>query len=305
MTLTLALLLDALFGEPHWLWSRLPHPAVLMGRVIGALDRGFNRGTRRQLRGALSLAILCMGALILGYLLSLLGPVVEALVAAILLAQKSLTQHIRAVSDGLRRSLPDGRKEVSLVVSRNTDAMTEPDVARAAIESAAENLSDGVVAPAFWFLLGGLPGLLLYKAVNTADSMIGYRTPRYEAFGWATARTDDVLNLIPARLTGFAIAVIGGQQRRWSEITADARRHRSPNAGWPEAAMARTLGIALAGPRRYDGQLQDLAWVNGAADRSIGPTEIDHSVTILWKAWGILIAIAASIAAVQLALMPW
>ena len=298
MPLILALLLDAALGEPDWLWSRIAHPAVMMGRAVGWLDRHLNTGRARRARGVAALVLLAGGAVALGLALSWFGPIVETLCAAILLAQRSLAQHVTAVADALRISMPDGRKAVSFIVSRDCSEMTPSQVSRAAIESASENLSDGVIAPAFWFLIAGLPGLLAYKAINTADSMIGYRTERYGDFGWASARTDDLVNLIPARLTGLMIAALSGQMRAWPDIVADARKHRSPNAGWPEAAMARALGIALAGPRSYDGQMQPLAWVNGSARREIGPEDINATVIILWKVWGLtlLLAIASAIA---------
>ncbi len=285
--LVLAMLLDALLGEPRWLWTRLPHPAVLMGRAVAALDQRLNHPSRQRLKGILALLLLAGGALALGALLSLGGPLVEIVIAAILLAQKSLVQHVQGVADGLRLSTGDGRLAVSMIVSRDTRAMSDAQIARSAIESAAENLSDGVIAPAFWFLLGGLPGLLLYKAVNTADSMIGYRTPRHAAFGWAAARCDDLLNLAPARLTALLIALPARQLGNWRAIAADAALHRSPNAGWPEAAMARALNLALAGPRSYDGRMQDLAWVNGGARREIGAADIDAAVKVLWRAWAV------------------
>ncbi|MCL4139697.1 UNVERIFIED_CONTAM: hypothetical protein GTU68_035649 [Idotea baltica] len=296
LLLALALTLDALLGEPRWLWSRLPHPAVLAGRAVGRLDRALNTGTVRRIKGALAVLILVAGAAAVGHLLTFGGPVVETLCAAILLAQKSLVQHVAAVAKALRRSLPDARKTVAMIVSRDCRDMTEPQIARSAIESAAENLSDGVVAPAFWFLIGGLPGILVYKAVNTADSMIGYRNDRYLAFGWAAARLDDVLNLIPARLTGLMIALLAGQLRQWPAITQDARAHRSPNAGWPEAAMARALDLALAGPRSYDGKLRQLAWVNGDARKDIGASDIDAAVKMLWRVWALMLALVIAIA---------
>ena len=292
-TLTLALMLDAVLGEPRWLWSRLPHPAVVMGRAVGWLDRRLNRGGALRLRGVLALVLLVLGALAVGGALSRLGPVAEVVVAAILLAQRSLAEHVAAVADGLRLSVGEGRRAVARIVSRDTAAMGESEVARAALESAAENLSDGVIAPAFWFLVGGLPGLLVYKVVNTADSMIGYRNARYEQFGWASARMDDLLNLVPARLTGAIIALLGGVAGDWRGIVADARRHRSPNAGWPEAAMSRALGVALAGPRSYDGQMRDLAWVNGAGRREIGAEEIEAGVAMLWSVWRVTLIFCA------------
>lgn len=294
--LAAAMLLDAVLGEPDWLWSRLPHPAVLAGRAVGWLDRRLNVGGYRRQKGAFATAILAGGALALGYGLGLLGPLVEIFAAAVLLAQRSLVQHVEAVAVALRRSVEDGRLVVARIVSRDSRDMTREQVARAAIESAAENLSDGVVAPAFWFLVAGLPGLLIYKAINTADSMIGYRNARYEAFGWAAARSDDILNLVPARLTGLLIALVSRRLGRWRGIAADARGHRSPNAGWPEAAMARALGVALAGPRSYDGQRREMAWINGAARHDIGAAETDAAVAVLWRVWAALLALVIAIA---------
>ena len=297
LMLALALLLDACFGEPRWLWDRLPHPAVLAGRLIGAADARLNTGEGRRLKGILLVAGLVLLGWGLGWFIALFGWLAQVLVAAVLLAQRSLVQHVRAVALGLRMSPGEGRRAVARIVSRDTSAMQPADMARAAIESGAENASDGVMAPAFWFLVAGLPGMLVYKLVNTADSMIGYRTPRHEDFGWAAARLDDLLNLIPARLTALALAALSGRLSDWSAIVAEARRHRSPNAGWPEAAMARVLDVALAGPRSYDGQMRELAWVNGQARREIGAAEIDAAVSCLWRSWlaGLLLVLAMAL----------
>ncbi|MEM8730504.1 MAG: adenosylcobinamide-phosphate synthase CbiB [Pseudomonadota bacterium] len=301
LSLVLAMVLDAALGEPRWLWSRLPHPAVLMGRAVSGLETRLNRPlthpTRQRIKGILALLVLILGAGGLGWALAQAGPVVEILVAAILLAQRSLVDHVRAVADGLRQDLAAGRAAVAQIVSRDTSDMDAPRIARSAIESAAENLSDGVIAPAFWFLVAGLPGLIIYKVVNTADSMIGYRTERYATFGWAAARLDDVLNLIPARLTAMLISVSSGQGLDRAS-RADARRHKSPNAGWPEAAMARVLDVALAGPRSYDGALRDLAWVNGTARRDIGAAEIDAAVACLWRSWALALLLVLILALV-------
>ncbi|SLN74249.1 adenosylcobinamide-phosphate synthase CbiB [Ruegeria meonggei] len=291
--LVCAMCLDAALGEPNWLWSRVRHPAVLMGNIIGWLDTRLNQRSQRRLKGIAVVLLMVCGAVVLGRGLAMLGPVVELVLCAILLAQKSLVSHVRAVGDGLRASLEDGRAKVAMIVSRDTTDMTEAQVARSAIESAAENLSDGVIAPAFWFLIAGLPGLLVYKAINTADSMIGYRTEKYHAFGWAAARLDDLLNLIPARLTYVMIVALSGQWARWSDMVADARRHISPNAGWPEAAMARALDVALAGPRSYDGQLRDLAWVNGEAPHEIGAPEVFRACDMLWRVWGLALGLVS------------
>ncbi len=293
LLLAIAMCLDAALGEPDWLWSRLRHPAVLIGAVIGWLDKQLNHGSNRRLRGVAVVILLVAGGLILGSLLARLGPVAEIIICAILLAQKSLVTHVRDVGDALRRSLPEGRDMVARIVSRDTSGMTQAQVARSAIESAAENLSDGVIAPAFWFLTAGLPGLLIYKAINTADSMIGYRNEKYLEFGWASARLDDLLNLVPARLTCLMIVTLSGQWNNWPNIVADARRHISPNAGWPEAAMARALNVALAGPRSYHGQVRDLAWVNGNARKEIGAYEVFRASGVLWKVWGLALGVVS------------
>ncbi len=296
MILPIAMLLDACLGEPNWLWSRLPHPAVLMGRAIKWGDDRFNRGMMRRLRGVLLVCALASVAITLGWVLTALGPIAETLMAAILIAQRSLCDHVQAVATGLRQSLSQGRHAVSMIVSRDTSQMDQSQICRAAIESAAENLSDGVIAPVFWFAIAGLPGLMFYKMINTADSMIGYRTPKHQAFGWAAARLDDVLNLAPARLTALMIALLGGQIRDWTAIVKDARQHRSPNAGWPEAAMARTLGIALSGPRSYHGETTQFPWVNDAGRIPLMAPDIDAAIRILWQVWGLSLLIVVAIA---------
>ena len=302
MSILLAMILDALFGEPRAIWSRWPHPAVLMGRAVGWLDARLNAAPGQRLKGVAAVAVLVAGAVLLGLALHALPfALAEILVGAVLLAQKSLADHVRAVADALRLSVGDGRRSVAMIVGRDTAAMDGPAVARAAIESAAENLSDGVIAPLFWFLIGGLPGLLVYKAVNTADSMIGHRTPRHEAFGWAAARLDDALNWVPARLTALMIWAGHGRPGVWSDIVADARRHRSPNAGWPEAAMARVLDLALSGPRSYGGRLTDFPFVHPEGSRDPGPAAIDAAVAALWRVWWIALAAVAVISATPFA----
>ncbi|MEL7254156.1 MAG: adenosylcobinamide-phosphate synthase CbiB [Pseudomonadota bacterium] len=291
LILAAAMALDGVFGEPKWLWDRLPHPAVLMGRAVGYLDQRLNTGDGRCGKGVLAMVLLVLGAAVLGLLLQQLGWVVEVIIAAILLAQKSLVQHVRAVADALRVSVHDGRLSVAMIVGRNTSAMDGPAVSRAAIESAAENFSDGVIAPAFWFLVAGLPGMLIYKITNTADSMVGYRTPRHEEFGWAAARLDDVLNVLPARITALGIAALYGRLGQLGEIAKAARLHRSPNAGWPEAAVAEVLGVALSGPRSYEGEMRDFPFVNPDGARDIGPDQIDASIGLLWRVWGAGLAV--------------
>ena len=285
--LVFAMLLDAIFGEPRFLWDRLPHPAVLMGRLVAFLDRTLNTGNDRKSKGVLALAILCFSAAVLGSVLSQLGWVIEIIIAAILLAQKSLVDHVKAVATGLRISIAQGRFAVSMIVSRDTKNMTESQIARSAIESAAENFSDGVIAPAFWFLIGGLPAMLIYKFVNTADSMIGYKTKKYLEFGWASARFDDVLNWVPARISMLLIVAFAKQPINLKAIISEAKQHKSPNAGWPEAAMARAIDVALAGPRSYDGKLQQLPWVNETGRQNITANDVDSATRLLWRAWNL------------------
>ena len=292
-----ALLLDAAFGEPKLIWDRWPHPAILMGRAVAWAEARFNAGDDLRLKGSALMAGLGLGAMLVGWLIHLIPDygVLEIVAAAVLLAQRSLVDHVQAVGNALRLSLGDGRQAVAMIVGRDTTVLDRSGVSRAAIESAAENLSDGVIAPAFWFLIGGLPGLMLYKITNTADSMIGHRTPRYEQFGWAAARFDDLLNLIPARLTAVLIALTHG----WfnpSPILRDAPLHRSPNAGWPEAAVAVVLNIALAGPRSYNGQQTDYPWVWPEGRRDLGPDDIDSAVRALWRAWGGMLAVVVLVA---------
>lgn len=294
LALLLALLLDAVLGEPKWLWSRLPHPAVLMGRLIHRADRRFNTGNRRLLKGGAVIAALCVVMALLGGLISLV-PYLDIIIAAILIAQRSLVDHVCAVATGLRTGLREGRQEVAKIVGRDTAEMAPDAVARAAIESGAENFSDGVFAPVFWFLIGGLPALLVYKVVNTADSMIGYRTPAYEQFGKVAARFDDVLNYIPARLSALLIALTHGRIEPIG-IAHDAAQHRSPNAGWPEAAMARALDVALSGPRSYEGTLRPFPWVHAEGRRDANPDDIDRSCYALWRAWAAIVVVVAIIA---------
>ena len=260
-----ALAIDWLVGEPDLLWRRVPHPVVLFGRAISFMDGHLNKrrgvtGKSRQARGTLAILVLVCLAASGGWVLSFGGPVVSCLVLAVLLAARSLDEHIRAVAAAMKDGLAPARRAVGMIVGRDTSGLKKADIARAAIETGAENLSDGVIAPAIWFLIAGLPGLLVYKMVNTADSMIGYRNARYRAFGNAAARLDDGLNLIPARVTALLICVAAALRGRgpaaFRVMKLDARHHASPNAGWPEAAMAGAINVWLAGPRRYGNRVR-------------------------------------------------
>lgn len=291
--LIVALLLDAIFGEPRAIWDRVPHPAVLMGRAVGFFDDMLNRGGGRQAMGVITMVILVVAALILGIGIQAIPDygVIEALVAAALLAHRSLVGHINDVRAALGDGIESARIAVSKIVGRDTQDMDESDVARASIESAAENFSDGVVAPAFWFLLFGVPGLLVYKVVNTADSMIGHLNERYTLFGWAAAKLDDILNWAPARITAGLFALVGRKRGIWDIVREEAQFHRSPNAGWPEAAMAGSLGVALAGPRSYDGEITHDAFMNGSGRKTLTEADIGAAVRMLWRAWVIMVAL--------------
>lgn len=293
--LVLALALDAVLGDPDWLWRRWPHPVAWLGRLVGFADLTLNREAwgepARRLAGMVALVGLLAVAIGAGWLAerALLrlpgGAVLVGLAASVLLAQRSLCEHVGRVGVALARGLPEGRASVAMIVGRKPESLDGSGVARAAIESLAENLSDGVVAPAFWFAVAGLPGLAAYKAINTADSMIGHLSARHRAFGWASARLDDLVNLVPARLTALLLAgaaPLAGGSAGAAIRTAwrDAGLHRSPNAGWPESAMAGALGLALGGTRVYASGPVDEPFLNEAGRRAAGPAEIGRALRV-------------------------
>lgn len=298
--LLLALLIDAGLGEPKAIWSRIPHPAALMGQAIDALDQRLNTGGMRIAKGAVAILGLVVLAFGIGQFIAFLPDfgLLEVLVVAILLAHKSLIEHVTAVHNALGSSLGAARKAVGMIVGRDTRDLDESDVTRATIESASENFSDGVIAPAFWALLFGAPGIIIYKMVNTADSMIGHRSEQYEQFGKAAARLDDALNFIPARLSAALICFMGGAKDAWNDTAEDAIYHRSPNAGWPESAMAASLGIALAGPRSYFGERTEDPFVNGTGRRELTRHDIPKAVALLWKCWRVMVIGLAVIAVI-------
>ena len=317
ITLT-ALLIEASFGYPDRLVRTIGHPVIWLGRLIGWLDRTFNRETRgdasRRIAGFL--AVLCIvvvpaavALLVERYLLSLpLGFLAIGVLASSLLAQRSLHDHVERVASALEQDgIDSGREAVSHIVGRDPQALDEAGVCRAAIESLAENFSDGIVAPGFWLTVGGLAGGVAYKAVNTADSMIGHRTPRHKDFGFAAARLDDLLNLPASRLSvllivaAAALAKNTSASEAWNAVCRDARHHRSPNAGYPEAAVAGALGLALAGPRVYGGILvNDATMGNGRADA--GPQDIRAALALYRRADLIFVALVAVLAATIIAL---
>ena len=307
LVVILALAIDVVLGDPPRLWDRVPHPVAMLGVLIEFCDRKLNRPQRsdraRFWRGMLVTAALMAMAGLAGYAIQWLctqlayGWVLGALIASVMIAYRSLFNHVRAGAEGLEISLTDGRVAVGHIVGRDPDHLDEHGVARAAIESAAENFSDGVVAPVIWFALMGLPGLFAYKAVNTLDSMIGHRDSTYEHFGKFAARLDAALNAVPARISGILIVIVaaigtgtkGGEA--WAAAIRDAENHRSINAGWPEAAMAGALGISLAGPRRYRDFIVDDAWMNDGARTDASATDIHRALSLYRKAGAGLTAI--------------
>ncbi|BCP53437.1 cobalamin biosynthesis protein CobD [Kaistia sp. 32K] len=297
LLLIAAIGIDALVGDPDWIWRRLPHPVTWFGALIGLSDRTFNRDAAapwiRRIAGVLVIVVLVAIAWFAGVLVERLaasftyGFVLIPVIASVLLASRSLYVHVARVLQAFYSGgLDTARQAVSMIVGRDPESLDKAGVTRAAIESTAENFSDGVVAPAFWFAVFGLPGLFAYKMINTADSMIGHRSARHEAFGWAAARLDDLVNLPASRLAGFLITMAapfagGTIKQSFMAMLDDARKHRSPNAGWPEAAMAGALGLALAGPRRYGERVVEDPYLNDAGRHEAGPGDIGRALKIL------------------------
>ena len=277
--MVVAMSVDALLGWPDPLFARIGHPVTWLAGLIDFLDKNWNRssasaGVRRAAGAAAALIVIALAVAAASAIQSLLTSewsriYVAGILAWPLVALRSLYDHVAAVALALQSSnIETARLAVARIVGRDPSSLDEAGIARAAIESLAENASDGVVAPVFWGALFGLPGIVGYKAINTLDSMIGHRTIRHKAFGWAAARIDDLANFVPARLTGFLFAVVAqSPSAAWSCMARDARRHRSMNAGWPEAAMAGALGVRLSGPRVYQGSVAEEPWLNeGARD---------------------------------------
>lgn len=308
----LALLFELVVGYPDWIAKRIGHPVAWMGRLISFLDMRLNRDdadseTRRR-GGAIALFVLLLivGAIAFTLETALLllpfGMIIAGVVCSVFIAQRSLYTHVANVGDALEAGdLPKAREAVAHIVGRDTADLDEAGVARAAIESLSENFSDGVVAPVFWIVLLGLTGGALYKAVNTADSMIGHRNDRYEDFGKPAAQLDDVVNLPGSRLSGFLIvaaAALGGGASAggaWQTMTHDATKHVSPNAGYPEAAMAGALGLSLGGPHSYDGATTDAAWL-GSGRREANAADIQAALALYGRADGLLIALVFALA---------
>ncbi|MFK4383943.1 adenosylcobinamide-phosphate synthase CbiB [Bradyrhizobium sp. USDA 223] len=305
--MVVAMAVDALLGWPAWLFARIGHPVTWLGGLIAAVDSAWNRASdppasRRAAGAAAAVAVIAL-SVALGWALQSLLPsgwiqiVLIGILAWPLVALRSLHDHVAAVAMPLLAGdVAAARDAVSRIVGRDPASLDEAGIARAAIESLAENASDGIVAPVFWGALFGLPGILGYKAINTLDSMIGHRSERHEAFGWAAARIDDVGNFIPARLTGFLFVVLAPRRSdALACMTRDARRHRSPNAGWPEAAMAGGLGVRLSGPRIYHGSATDEPWLNEGA-RDPRAADITEALTVYRRAMLLVAGVLAILA---------
>ena len=306
-----AMLIELGLGYPQRVLRAIGHPVTWIGRLIGALDRMLNREGERRAAGVVAVLILVavVGALAFVVERALLrlpfGVFATGLIASTLVAQRSLHRHVADVAAALENGgIGAGRAAVSHIVGRDTAALDDAGVARAAIESLAENFSDAVVAPVIWMVIAGLPGAALYKAINTADSMIGHRTPRHEAFGWAAARLDDLVNLPASRFSALLLIAAAALSKdasagaAWRAVRRDAAHHRSPNAGYPEAAMAGALGLALAGPRVYGGvRVEDAMMGDGRRDAAAA--DIFHALALYRRADAILIALLA-VAAVLL-----
>ncbi|MET4255562.1 adenosylcobinamide-phosphate synthase [Bradyrhizobium sp. S3.12.5] len=305
--MVVAMAVDALLGWPSKLFARIGHPVTWLGGLIAAIDAGWNRESDppalRRAAGIAGALLVIALAVALGWLLqsllppSWIGIALAGILAWPLVALRSLHDHVAAVASPLLGGdIAAARAAVSRIVGRDPAALDEAGIARAALESLAENASDGIVAPVFWGALFGLPGILGYKAINTLDSMIGHRNERHEAFGWAAARIDDVANFIPARLTGFLFVMLAPRRAAaLSCMMRDARRHRSPNAGWPEAAMAGALGVRLSGPRIYHGSITDEPWLNGGARDPLA-ADIGEGLTVYRRAMLLLAGLLAILA---------
>ncbi|MBY5409203.1 cobalamin biosynthesis protein [Rhizobium leguminosarum] len=310
LVLLLALLLDRIAGDPQWLWSRMPHPVVVFGAAISYADRQLNpaslTSSQRRMNGIAAILALLLLTVAAGFafnrffaLFGAVGILLETGLVAIFLAQKSLADHVAAVAVALRdEGLAGGRAAVSRIVGRDPETLDEPAVCRAAIESLAENFSDGVVAPALWYAVFGLPGLFAYKMLNTADSMIGHKSEKYVDFGWAAARLDDVANWPAARLSILLIAA-GAWIRRGTSAGRKAIRvamrdgalHRSPNSGRPEAAMAGALNVQLAGPRIYGGVIVREPMINDTGRDMATSGDIEDGVSVFYAGCMVLAGI--------------
>nr|WP_040340272.1 adenosylcobinamide-phosphate synthase CbiB [Fictibacillus macauensis] len=301
LALSLAVLIDQLIGDPRW----LPHPVIGFGKIIAALDRLWNKGRYRKLKGVAMLLCLLFLTVSCAYVVvhfayrlhPLFGIAIESILIATTIAAKGLKEAGQSVANPLRQGdMPEARKKLSWIVGRDTDTLTEAEIARGTVETVAENTSDGVTAPLFFAFIGGAPLALLYRAVNTCDSMVGYKNEQYHAFGWASARLDDVLNYIPARLTGLLMLIvpITPTYVSFTWLRRQAKNHPSPNSGWCEAGVAGRLGIQLGGTNYYKGRVSHRPLI-GEANVVLAVAHIEKTTMMMqrtvWAFWGVLIAL--------------
>jgi adenosylcobinamide-phosphate synthase len=313
----IAMLIELCFGYPERLQRAIGHPVTWIGRLIALLESRRNRDAAgpqaRRSAGIVALLVLLAIVGVIAFVVqhALLrlpfGVLAVGLLAGTLVAQRSLHRHVADVASALEKGgVTSGRTAVAQIVGRDTAGLDAAGIARAAIESLAENFSDAIVAPIFWMVIGGLPGAALYKAINTADSMIGHRTPRYAAFGWAAARLDDLINLPASRLSALlliaaaALSKDASADAAWRAVRRDAAKHRSPNAGYPEAAMAGALGLSLAGPRSYSGVRVDDAEM-GDGRREAAAADVWRALALYRIADAILIALLGVVTALLIA----
>jgi adenosylcobinamide-phosphate synthase len=307
----LALILERWQGYPPRLLGQIGHPVIWIGKLLSWLEsrlwKDDQSAEQRRTRGIVTMVLVLGITLIVTLMVRNilagipLGWVLEILLATPFLAQKELGRAVQAVADALLTSLEAGREAVSQIVGRDPQQLDTAGVSRAAVETLAESTSDGVVAPWFWLVLLGLPGIALYKAINTADSMIGHKNERYADYGWAAARLDDLVNLVPARLTAVFVTIAcffvpgASPSKAWQAATRDAMKHRSPNSGWPEATFAGALGFSLGGPRSYDGEVVDLPAM-GEGETKLGPYHITRALTLYRMTLNVLLVISTLLA---------
>lgn len=302
----LSLVIDAVVGDPRWVYRYVAHPVVWIGRMIEYCDRWWNRETFTvqtryglgcmMVLGIVTIVFFCayFFEYVIGYIFGygIIYVVIVGVVMSIFMAQRSLYEHVLGVVGELEcGDMVGARRRLGMIVGRNTEDLDREGIVRATIESCTENFCDGVVGPVFWCFLGGLPGLVVYKAVSTCDSMVGYRNVRYRGFGWASARLDDVLNWIPARISAILLFLSMYRTDRdysWRDIVRDASRHVSPNAGWSEATAAYVLGLALGGPRYYGTECVVLSWMNGRGEKKAKPRDIYRTLRMMIRSIGII-----------------
>ncbi|MBR2202829.1 MAG: cobalamin biosynthesis protein CobD [Prevotella sp.] len=268
-------LLDLLLGDPVW----LPHPVVGFGKAIAFGEHHFNRGSFRKIKGAIMAVVLIIATYAVGLVINSHLPIFNFLIVFFCLAGTTLIREVRAVFLALDRSLDEGRRQVARIVGRDTSELSAQEVRTAALETLAENLSDGVIAPLFWFAVLGVPGMLTYKMINTLDSMIGYRTERYRDFGCWAARIDDIANYIPARLTAMLMVIAAGKPQLSRFVWQNGRKHASPNSGYPEAALAGILNCRFGGPHYYFGEIFDKPYI-GVNERPLSTSDMQTAIRV-------------------------